>query len=260
VIPNDFGYTYPKAVFVDGSIYVFFRSRDHGGSNFNQGKYAYIKSDDYGNSWSEQIEFVDASQGVRAISVYPTSAKYANGYLHVAWYIKCESGDTADYYGPGTRETRHNVYYAKSPNGVTWYNVDKSHSSTYITMGEMDKFYQVYNTTTQTKVVGSYSKDYYGPGLDFIRYRTTKPPIMDVSSSGIPYIGLQPTDDGSIIRYWKESEWRTIHLPSNVSYIPYIVSKEISEMPVNALGYFAGNIYLTHTYRYDSIEWELNII
>ena len=41
------------------------------------------QSDDYGKSWSKQIEFVDASNNEYAISVYPTSAKYANGYFHI---------------------------------------------------------------------------------------------------------------------------------------------------------------------------------
>ncbi|MCD4740777.1 BNR-4 repeat-containing protein [archaeon] len=224
VIPTTHGYTYPKAVFANGSIYLFFRSRCHGGTSLNQGKYTYIKSDDYGNTWSQPIEFVDPSNGEYAISTYPTMVRYVNGYFHAAWYIKLESGDTADYYGLGSRETRHNAYYAKSKDGITWYNVDETHSSTHITMAEMDEFYLVYNTSNQTKVIGSFVKDYYGPGLDWVRYRTTTAPYLDVSPTGVPYLGFSPTDDGPTVVYW-DNGWKRI--PGEYSSkIPFIVSDD----------------------------------
>jgi hypothetical protein len=253
-LPDEFGYTYPKAIFADGSIYVFFRSRGHGGSSLNQGKYACIISNDYGESWSKQIEFVDASNNKYAISVYPTTAKYANGYFHVTWYLMLESGPYSNYYGPRSNETQYNAYYAKSLDGIAWYNIDESHTSEHITMNEMDKFYQVYNTTDQKKVIGQHNEDY-----SFIRYRTTKPPRMVLSSYGIPYIGLKPSEDGGIIRIWNENQWRTILLPNNVSYIPFFVKKEISEIPVNALCYRKGKIYLTN-YGYFGNEDEIRII
>lgn len=220
-IPDTYGYTYPKAVFADGLIYVFFRSRSHGGSSLNQGNYAFIKSEDYGDTWSEQIEFVDASTEY-AISVYPTMVRYVNGVFHVTWYIKTETG--ADYYGPGSEETRYNAYYAKSyDGGVTWTNVDGSYTSSYITIREMDKYYQVYNTTTQTKVVGSFISDWYGPGLDFVRYRTTTAPYMDISPLGVPYIGFNPTDEGKMLVYWNKTQWKRISGEYN-SYKPFVIS------------------------------------
>jgi hypothetical protein len=244
-LPDTYGYTYSRAVFGDGPIYVFFRSRCHGGTSLRQGNFAFIKSDDYGNTWSEQIEFADASTQ-RPIAIYPGMVRYVQDTIHLTWYIKCESGDLADCYGPGTRETRHNAYYAKSKDGgKTWLNAGETYSTSKINITEMDEHYLVFFTANRTKVSA------HPANSSFIRYRTSDLPRLDISTSGVPYVGIRvspPIQDGIThtydrvewepkVFYW-DGEWKLIPGKYN-SYSPFIISDE--EI------YFLGSTI----YRYD---------
>ncbi|NOU61286.1 BNR-4 repeat-containing protein [Marinifilum caeruleilacunae] len=187
--------TYPQFLKVpNGDIYFFYRHGSH------QSDWTYQKSTDNGNTWSDEVVFLD-------------------GGLIETWYawltVNGNRIDCAYNYHPGgSGDDRQDIYYMYlDTSNDTWYNVQGSDLSSKIPMN-------LSRSKKKTKVKNTNPDNYE---VDDIVVRT--------DPNGIPHIAFRYYNDQAYHMMWDGSDWTTY---VNITTDDAIKEDKFDIMPISS--------------------------